>query len=94
MNDINAIYMAINAVSQKVNDIQRRLDEHLGNRCDTNEENISVVDSTMQVMTEEIVPNIQETTMENSDVIEMLMTETLPQIIDIIEPLLATEEKG
>lgn len=92
MNDINAIYMAINAVSQKVNDIQRRLDEHLGNRCDVNEENISVVDTTMQVMTEEIVPNIQEATIENSDIIDMLMTETLPQIMEMVEPLLETKE--
>lgn len=88
------IFKAINNVSKKINDIQKRLDDYLGSRCDTNEEDISVVDSTMQVMTEKIVPEIQETTMENSDVIEMLMTETLPQIIDIIEPLLATEEKG
>lgn len=92
MNDINRIYMAINAVSQKVNDIQRRLDEHLGNRCDVNEENISVVDTTMQVMTEEIVPNIQEATIENSDIIDMLMTETLPQIMEMVEPLLETKE--
>lgn len=92
MNDINAIYMAINAVSQKVNDIQRRLDEHLGNRCDVNEESISVVDTTMQVMTEEIVPNIQEATIENSDIIDMLMTETLPQIMEMVEPLLETKE--
>lgn len=94
MNDTNAIYIAINEVSKKVNDIQKRLDSYLGSRCDTNEENISIVDSTMQAVTEKIVPSIQETTMENSDVIEMLMTETLPQIIDMIEPLLATEEKG
>lgn len=93
MNDINAIYMAINAVSQKVNDIQRRLDEHLGNRCDVNEENISVVDTTMQVMTEEIVPEIQETTMGNSDVIDLLMTETLPQIMEMVESLIPTEEE-
>ena len=86
------IFKAINNVSKKVNDIQKRLDEYFGNRCDVNEEGISVVDSTMQVMTEEIVPEIQETTMENSDVIDMLMTEILPQIMEIIEPLLTTKE--
>ena len=87
MNDTNAIYIAINEVSKKVNDIQKRLDSYLGSRCDTNEENISIVDSTMQVMTEEIVPEIKESTIENSDVIDMLMTEILPQIMEMIEPL-------
>ena len=35
---------AINAISKKVNDLARRLDEHLGNRCDQNAEEISLAD--------------------------------------------------
>ena len=38
------IFKAINNVSKKVNEIQKRLDDHLGYRCDTNEENIEVTD--------------------------------------------------
>lgn len=44
MIDETAIYKAINAVSQKVNEIQKRLDDYLGNRCDANEKSIDITD--------------------------------------------------
>lgn len=44
MIDEIAIYKAINAVSQKVNEIQKRLDDYLGNRCDANEKNLDTTD--------------------------------------------------
>lgn len=38
------IFKAINNVSKKVNEIQKRLDDYLGNRCDANEKSIEMTD--------------------------------------------------
>lgn len=84
---------AINNISKKSNEVERRLNEYFGKKCDENAENIEMVDTTMESMMLDTLPEIEESSIENSDNIDLIITELLPKIVEMIEEMMMSSDE-
>lgn len=82
--DIETIKM-FKAMQAQINDLARRIDNHLNERVDETNENLEVANDTLDFTMSEIIPSHNEQIADVSDTLDTLMTEILPQIMGMEE---------
>lgn len=76
------IFKAINDVANRVNDVSQKLDEVMQRlNADANEK-IDTQDGALTTITEDVLPSMQEDTSGLSDLIDQILTDIIPQMIE------------
>lgn len=76
------IFKAINAVSQKVNDMSSKLDEVMQMLNTNASEKISVNAGAISTLTEDILPTMHDDTSGLSELMDQVLTDIIPSMLE------------
>lgn len=72
---------AINNISNKLNEVERKLDMFFNQKCDTNAENIEINTDTIATVMEVVLPTQSDTLDGVADTLDTLMTDIIPSLM-------------
>lgn len=72
---------AINNISNKLNEVERKLDMFFNQKCGTNTENIEINTDTIATVMEVVLPTQSDTLDGVADTLDTLMTDIIPSLM-------------
>lgn len=76
------VFIAINDVSKRINDVSQKLDEVMQKLNMDSNERITVNNSAISSITEDVLPTMQDDTSNLSDMIDNILTDVIPSLVE------------
>lgn len=76
------VFKAINAVANRINDVSQKLDEVMQKLNMDSNERITVNNSAISSIAEDVLPTMQDDTSNLSDMIDNILTDVIPSLAE------------
>ena len=76
------VFKAINDVANRVNDVSQKLDEVMQKLNMDSNERITVNNGAISSITEDVLPTMQDDTYNLSDMIDNILTDVIPGLVE------------